>query len=200
MISQVITRTSLFTLVLVFAALLLMPSQGNARSEDCSSGACFPMQVTEDGQQLVLRSTHLFRWWGFRVYSVALYTAPEFRNGQDILGDVPKRLVLHYHRSIDRGKMIQGAEVVIGRTPDIDMDALRERVDRVNRVYVDVRSGDEYSITYLPGKGTTVALNGNSKVLVEGNDFAHAYFGIWLGSMALNDGLKQALLNFRLNN
>ena len=197
---QITTRTSLFTLLMMVAALLLAPTQGQARSEDCSSGACFPMTFTEDGQELVLRSTHLFRWWGFRVYSVALYTGPEFRKGSDILGDVPKRLVLHYHRSIDRGKMVQGAEVVIGRTPGIDMETIRERLDKVNNVYVDVRQGDEYAITYIPGRGTTIALNGERKVLAEGNDFASAYFGIWLGSNALNDGLKQSLLNFRLNN
>ncbi|MCC5875915.1 MAG: chalcone isomerase family protein [Candidatus Sumerlaeia bacterium] len=164
--------------------------------EDCSAGACFPKAVILDDVEMKLRKTHLFRYWGFRVYSVALYTKADFRKGDDILDDVPKRLVLHYHRSIDRGKMIEGAEVVMPRNEGDNMDALKERLDKVNAAYVDVSSGDEYAIDYLPGKGLVISLNGEPTVSVEGADFARAYFGIWLGEKPINDGLKRTLLDF----
>lgn len=164
--------------------------------EDCSAGACFPKSVTLNDTELVLRKTHLFRYWGFRVYSVALYTTPDFEKGDDILDDVPRRLVLHYHRSIEREKMIEGAEVVIPRNEGDNMDALKERLEKVNESYVDVSSGDEYAIDYLPGEGLVISLNGDPKVSVEGADFARAYFGIWLGENPINNGLKRALLDF----
>lgn len=191
--------------VFILTFILLLPSMGWSEGfeveagggEDCTSGACFPKEVILDGTSLKLRSTHLFRWWGFRVYSVALYTEPGFRKGDDILGDVPKRLVLHYHRNIEKDKMIEGAETVIPRNESNDMDALRERLDKVNAAYRDVSSGDEYAIDYLPGKGLAISLNDRHQVLVKGEDFARAYFGIWLGEKPINTGLRDALLDFK---
>jgi hypothetical protein len=46
----------------------------------------------------------------------------------------------------------------------------------------------------VPGRGTTVSLNGEPLVEVEGADFARAYFGIWLGDDPMDRGLRKALL------
>jgi hypothetical protein len=50
-------------------------------------------------------------------------------------------------------------------------------------------------LTYIPGKGTELALNGESKGVVEGDDFAAALFSIWLGSKPISESLKKELLD-----
>ena len=71
---------------------------------------------------------------------------------------------------------------------------LRSRIDLINAIYQDVKPGDRYALTYLPGRGTELALNGTPLTVIEGADFAAAYFGIWLGRDSIDDRLKRDLL------
>ncbi|MFM8357803.1 MAG: chalcone isomerase family protein, partial [Verrucomicrobiota bacterium] len=66
--------------------------------------------------------------------------------------------------------------------------------DRLNRAYRDIRPGDRYTLTYLPGRGTTLRLNDTELVTIEGADFAGAYFRIWLGDDPISPALRDQLL------
>jgi hypothetical protein len=57
-----------------------------------------------------------------------------------------------------------------------------------------VKPGDRSALTYVPGHGTELSINGRSKGWVEGADFAAAYFQIWLGREPLSDSFKEQLL------
>ena len=57
--------------------------------------------------------------------------------------------------------------------------------------------GDRYALTYLPGEGTELAKNGVRLALVPGEEFAEAYFGIWLGEAPLDRNLRDQLLEPR---
>jgi hypothetical protein len=46
----------------------------------------------------------------------------------------------------------------------------------------------------VPGAGTELALNGNRLGVVEGADFAAAYFRIWLGDSPVDTRLRDQLL------
>jgi hypothetical protein len=48
--------------------------------------------------------------------------------------------------------------------------------------------------SYLPGTGTELTLNGRRLALIEGADFARAYFAIWLGHRPLDEPLRDRLL------
>jgi hypothetical protein len=61
-------------------------------------------------------------------------------------------------------------------------------------LYRDVKPGDRYALTYVPGVGTELALNGTRLGTVAGADFAAAVFAIWLGPKAIDDSLKTQLL------
>ena len=49
------------------------------------------------------------------------------------------------------------------------------RIDRMNRHYRDIKPGDRYALTFIPGRGTELSLNGTALVTIEGDDFAAAY-------------------------
>jgi hypothetical protein len=42
-------------------------------------------------------------------------------------------------------------------------------------------------LTYVPGKGTELALNKGLKGVIEGPDFAGAVLSMWLGPEPIND-------------
>ncbi len=62
------------------------------------------------------------------------------------------------------------------------------------RLYRDVRKGDECWLPYRPGRGTELALNGAPLGAVEGADLAAAYFRIWLGERPVSTSLRKSLL------
>ena len=61
-------------------------------------------------------------------------------------------------------------------------------------MYEDVEPGDRYSLTYIPGRGTELALNDEPKGVIEGADFASAVYAIWLGQNPISQSFRQQLL------
>jgi hypothetical protein len=49
-------------------------------------------------------------------------------------------------------------------------------------------------VDYLPGTGTQIRINGESKGTIEGEDFHKATLKIWLGDAPASTGLKKAML------
>ena len=154
--------------------------------------------VTIGGSPVPLHNVALLRYLKFiKAYVAALYL-PEDVPAEKVLSDVPKRLELNYLVSIKGPDFGKGAEptLKLNQTP-AELAKLRSRIDRINAIYRDVKPGDRYSLTYQPGRGTELALNGTPLTVIEGADFAAAYFGIWLGRDSIDDRLKRDLLKGR---
>lgn len=167
-------------------------SQGDAVNV---SGVSFRRALEAAGTPLSLHRAVLFRYKRiFRAYVAALYLGPGV--GPDrVLADVPKRLELSYCVGIDGEDFGPAAEEILGRmyTPE-QLAPLRERLDRLHRTYRDVEDGDRYALTYVPGRGTELALNGRPLVTIPGADFQRAYFSIWFGRRPLSSQLRDDLL------
>ena len=153
----------------------------------------FAPQVVDGETRLDLAGAGLFRWgWLLKVYAAAHYTAP---GGAAPGADVARRLEFAYLVSIERGGFGRAAEELLARswTPG-ELASLQARIDRLHAAYVDIAPGDRYTLTYLPGRGTELRHNGRPLALVEGADFARAYFSIWLGEDPIDEGLRDRLL------
>lgn len=132
-----------------------------------------------------------------KVYVAALYVGGE-TTVEHVLDDVPKRLELSYFRSLEGSDIARAAEKNLAdNVPSAMIAALRPRIDRMHRAYENVKPSDRYALTYLPGVGTELTLNGQRKTVIEGADFAAAYFSIWLGPDPINQMLKEGLLTKR---
>ncbi len=120
---------------------------------------------------------------------------PEDADPDSALGKVPKRLEFHYFWEIPGEAFGTAGEDILARNVDAaTLSALRDRLERIRRAYRDVKPGDRYALTYRPGSGTELSLNGTPLVVVEGDDFAAAYFSIWLGVDPIDSKLKENLL------
>lgn len=174
------------------AVLFLCPPGAAA---DPVGGVTFSERVADRNTPLVLYGQGLYRWKGFlKGYAIALYLG-ERVSPAAVLSDVPKRLELEYFWSI-RGKDFASAgEKILGENVSKEtLIQLRARLDLLKALYKDVKPGDRYSLTYIPGSGTQLALNGTPLGTIEGADFASAYFSIWLGKSPMSRPLKTQLL------
>jgi hypothetical protein len=194
MTSHNIARRIVFVTTLLMTLSLLSPGVQALTVEK----VYFADSIQAGATTLPLHNAALLRYLKFiKAYIAALYF-PEGANPDRVLSDVPKRLELHYLVSIKGADFGKGAEptLQLNQTP-AELARLRNRIDRINAAYKDVKAGDRYSLTYLPGRGTELALNGSPLLTIEGADFAAAYFGIWLGRDSIDDRLKHDLLKGR---
>lgn len=159
-----------------------------------AAAADFPATIKEDGVAFEKRGSGLFRWRGiFAVYDGALHMGSGYSRA-NFFEDVPKRLELIYRRSFSADQIVQGGNELLAEnaTPE-ELEPIQDRIDKINAAFVDVRRGDRYTLTYVPGKGTTLRLNGEPLVTIPGHDFATVYFRIWLGERPISASFRDTL-------
>ena len=195
LISSAIRQRPLRILTIVFAAIPLLVSVAHSAEIE---GVRFPSQLQTGEFELQLRGAGLLRYRTiFKAYVAALYL-DESTHSDEILGENARRLEIEYFWSISADQFAKATVDGISRNVDAaTLESLDSPIAAFNTLYEDVRSGDRYSITYLPGRGTELELNGESKGVVGGADFAAALFAIWLGPNPLDEGLRRKLLTQR---
>ena len=168
---------------------------GTAADAATIEGVTFADRYQAGTTTLMLNNVGLLRYRViFKGYVAALYLGEGVRPEQ-VLTDVPKRLELEYFWSIAGPDFGKAAEKILADNfPAAQITSFRSRLDRLNTLYENVKPGDRYALTYIPGVGTELALNGKPKGIIEGADFAAAYFAIWLGAKPLDASLKAQLL------
>ena len=134
----------------------------------------------------------------FKLYDAALY-APNKATKQDILNAKTSfSLQFRYLREIDKSIILESSAKMLERNlNNAKRDRIQERVNRINAAYRSVKKGDSSSLTYVPGKGTTLRINQKPVVTITGQDFALDYFSIWLGEKPISEPLRDHLLGLK---
>jgi len=183
------TTTRLFNAVLIAAVGLLA-----GHSAKAGAPAGFAPVLELGAEQLTIRGSGTVHYARLiRVYDAVLY-APAGRPAADLVeGSTPRCLQIEYRRAVRKDIIIEAADTVLQRQA-VALSALEARLDRLNAAYRDVDAGDRYQLCHAPGGETRLSLNGEELVRIPGDDFAVAYFGIWLRDGAISEELRSALL------
>ncbi len=176
--------------VLIWAA---PPIVGAANVE--IDGVRFARTIDAHNQQLRLKGAGLLKVMVFvKAYAGALYL-PESAPPEQALDPIAKSLVLEYYHPIASEDFAKATHVKIMDNVDaVEAEQLRPRIDRLAALYRDVRPGDRYALTYVPGEGTRLSLNGEVLGSIPGDDFARAVFSIWLGAKPIDETFRDRLL------
>jgi hypothetical protein len=158
----------------------------------------FPDRYTENDIDLKIRGTGILRYMVFiKAYAGGLYL-PEEVSSEDALSEVPKRLEVEYFHAIKGEEFGPATRKLIARNVDpLTFQRLESKIELHSRMYKDVNPGDRYSLTYIPGIGTELALNGEPKGTIEGSEFAAALFSIWLGNKPMDKTFKKQILGLQ---
>ena len=157
-------------------------------------GIKFKESYVAENTKLRMTGVGLLRYWGFKGYVGAFYLE-EGVPVNSFMSDTAKRIELEYFRSIKGEDFGPATNKSIAKNVDAKtFDRLRPQIEFHNSLYQDVQPGDRYSLTYVPGRGTELALNGEPKGIIEGSEFAAAVFSIWLGPKPMNEKFKEQLL------
>jgi len=161
-------------------------------------GVAFEKTSRVGTNDLHLRGVGLLRYMYFiKAYVGALYMRPQDDAGQ-ALAMTPRRLELQYFHAISAADFAEATtQKVKDNVSPETMASIQDRLKTFNALYRDVQPGDRYALTYLPGSGTELLLNGQSLGRIPGDDFAAAVFAIWLGPAPIDEDFRDTLLGVR---
>ena len=161
-------------------------------------GITFAETYQVEDIELHLRGSSLLRYLIFiKAYVGAFYMLPQ-EDARQALGPTPRRLELEYFHAISASDFADATRQKIADNVTAEtLATITDRLEQFNALYRDVQPGDRYALTYRPGSGTELSLNGTPLGLIAGDDFAAAVFAIWLGTDPIDTDFRDALLGVR---
>ena len=179
-------------LLSLFIVVVMMFGTGLAQGKECK-GVNFPDQAQLDGTNLTLNGLGLRQATVLKVnvYVAALYVVKPSNDPQAILeSNTPKELILHFVRNVSASDLNKAWEEGF----DKQLSAFKDHLTMLEGWMTDMKSGQRLTFIHKPGAGVQVDVNGTVKGTIKGDDFAKAFFAIWLGANPPNPGLKTGLL------
>ena len=177
--------------------LPVLASAGQDTSETMTrDGVSLPRRLDLEGHALILNGTATRKKFIVKVYVAGLYLPARESDAEKILGaDEPRHLVMQFVHDVDKGKMCNAwNEALANNTPDASAE-LKVQFETLCGYMEDIKKGEQFAFTYLPGEGTRVQVKGAPKGTIEGKAFADALFKAWIGPKpGPGEGFKKQLL------
>lgn len=177
--------------------LPVLASAGQDTSETMTrDGVSLPRRLDLEGHALILNGTATRKKFIVKVYVAGLYLPARESDAEKILGaDEPRHLVMQFVHDVDKGKMCNAwNEALANNTPDASAE-LKAQFETLCGYMEDIKKGEQFAFTYLPGEGTRVQVKGAARGTIEGKAFADALFKAWIGPKpGPGEGFKKQLL------
>jgi hypothetical protein len=180
--------SSLAILVFVLTSLLSLDAGTLA-------GVTLPDTAQVGGKTLVLNGLGLRTKYMVKVYVAGLYLEKKSSDADAICKtDAPRQIVMKFVHSASKSQMSDAFEEGFSNNAPDANKTMKPDIDRLLGALEPVKPGDEMVFTYVPGAGTTFALNGKEKLTISNAAFAPVLFSVWLGPKPPNAELKKGLL------
>ncbi|HUP60318.1 MAG TPA: chalcone isomerase family protein [Thermoanaerobaculia bacterium] len=146
------------------------------------AGANIEDSVSVNNQNLVLNGAGLRKKFVVKVYVGALYLPSKQTNAAAIIAaDTPRRMVMHFVYDVEKGKIAEAwGEGLTANTPNASPE-VKTAFKTLASWMEDMKDGQRITMTYVPGIGTTVEVNGKSKGTLGGKAVADAILNTWIG-------------------
>jgi len=159
------------------------------------AGVTLPDTVQVGSTTLVLNGLGLRKKFVVKVYVGGLYLERKSSDADAIIkADAPKRIVMHFVRDVSKSQIADAfSESFNNNAPDAKK-TMQADIDRLLGALEPVKEGDQMVFTYVPGTGTTFAINGKDKLTIATPAFGPVLFSVWLGPKPPNADLKKGML------
>jgi hypothetical protein len=184
---------------LLLGALLtisLAPAPAPPAIAGTLAGVTLPDKADAGGQALVLDGMGLRKKFFIKVYVGGLYLPARERAAAKVLAaDAPRRMVFHFLYGVSAEQMCDAwQEGLAGNTPSAAAE-VKAGFRTLCGYMENIPKGNEMVVTYLPGQGSRVEVNGKAKGTIPGKPTADAILATWIGPRpAPGEDFKQAVL------
>ncbi|MBV8519123.1 MAG: chalcone isomerase family protein [Acidobacteria bacterium] len=179
--------------LLLAATLVLAAAAANAATV---AGVTLEDRTSVNNQTLVLNGAALRKKLFIKVYVGGLYLPAKQTSAATVIAtDAPRRMVLHFLFSVSKSQMADAwQEGLEDNTPNASPE-VKTAFKTLQSWMEDVPSGHTIVLTYVPGIGTTVEVNGKSKGTLGGKATSDAILNTWIGPKpGPGDDFKKAVL------
>jgi hypothetical protein len=185
-------RKHLLGAFLAALALMPMPPARAATLADVT----LPDKADAGGSPVVLNGLGLRKKYFIKVYVGGLYLAAKERAVAKIMAaDAPRRMVLHFLYSVSTQQMCDAwKEGLADNEPQAPAD-VKTNFGTLCSYMEDIPKTHEMVLTYVPGQGTQVTVNGKAKGTLPGKPTSDAILATWIGPHpGPGDDFKAAVL------
>jgi hypothetical protein len=178
---------------LLLSLMLLVPTVVSAAE---LAGVTMADKITVNGQPLVLNGLGLRKKFFVKVYVGGLYLQAKMSNPASILAsDTSRRMSMHFLYSVSKDQMCEAWEEGLEANVPNASAEVKTAFKTLCSWMEPIPKGNLLVLTYVPGSGTTVEINGKSKGVLAGKATADAIVSTWIGPKpAMGDDFKNAVL------
>jgi hypothetical protein len=178
---------------LILALLLLLPTLASAAT---LADVSLDDKITVNGQTLVLNGLGLRKKFFIKVYVGGLYLPAKMSNPATILpADTPRRMVMAFLYSVSKVQMCDAWQEGLDANSPSASAEVKAGFQTLCSWMEPIPKGNRLVLTYVPGTGTTVEVNGKSKGTLPGKATEDAIVSTWIGPKpAMGDDFKNAVL------
>ncbi|HEX4964980.1 MAG TPA: chalcone isomerase family protein [Thermoanaerobaculia bacterium] len=146
------------------------------------AGVTLPDKAEVKGQSLVLNGIALRTKFFIKVYVAGLYLPQKEKSAAKILSaDASRRQVMHFVYSVTKEQMCDAwNDGLEANTPNASAE-VKKAFTTLCGWMEPIQKGNELVLTYVPGEGTLVEVNGKAKGTLPGKVTADAILSTWLG-------------------
>ena len=180
---------------LILAAAFVLAA-ALAASAATLAGVTLEDRIAVSNHQLVLNGMGLRKKLFIKVYVGGLYLPAKQKNAAAIIAtDGPRRQVMHFLYSVSKSQMADAWEEGLeDNTPNASPE-VKNAFKTLQSWMEDVPKTHRIVLTYVPGTGTTVEINGKTKGTLPGKPTADAILNTWLGpDPGPGEDFKEAVL------
>jgi len=179
-------------LAFTLSALLLLADAAHARPV---ASVEVPETLSVGGKTLKINGAGIRKKFIVKVYVGALYLEETATDPAAILkADSARALQMVFLRGVDKAKILGAYKEGFEKNAADKAAVWQPALEKISGVITDAKEGTTILVSYVPGKGTTVSVQGGGSVTIEGKDFADAMFSLWLGKDPADGGLKRDIL------
>ena len=146
------------------------------------AGVTLPDNAQVAGKDLVLNGMGLRKKFVVKVYVGGLYLPQKQRDARNILSiDQPRQMVMHFLYDVSKEQMCEAwNEGLEANTPGASAE-VKSAFATLCGWMEDLPKGNRLVMTYVPGEGTRVEVNGKAKGTLPGKAVSDAILATWLG-------------------
>ena len=155
------------------------------------------VSLADTQQRLVLNGAGVRKKFFISVYVAALYLPQPQHDARVLLKSPPaNRILMRFvYSKVAKHKMDEAwREGFANNLEAPALAAVTQRLEQFAALFGDMSEGDQVWLDYVPGRGTSVTINGERRGVIEGGDFNAALLAVWLGDEPVSEGLKNALV------
>ncbi|UOD27292.1 chalcone isomerase family protein [Massilia violaceinigra] len=158
-----------------------------------TSASAAPGHIEEHLPQARVAGKGTFTWFSLAIYDAELWVG-EKGYRPDAPFAAPFALDLRYARKLDGVKIADASAEQMEKTGAGTPAQRAQWLAKMKTIFPDVKEGTHISGVFLPGAGARFYLDGKALASVPDQDFARAFFGIWLDPATTARSLRTALL------